>query len=121
MRMFNEMIRLPIMTVLVILLFYTLLNPAAGKRVDTVLSRLGQVGLNVVDFVPKGGCSYGGITKIKLPTREEYLGTAEEFILMAEEHNQDTVYRNRLPAPWGVTVFYVFDQDKAIAWKYVSK
>ncbi len=120
MRVFNEMIRVPVMVILVILLFYTLLNPAEGERLRTLLSRLGQAGLSVVDFVPEGKWVYTDMTRIKLPAKEEHFGSVEEFISMAEKHNQDTVHRSRLPAPWGVSVYYIFNQNMNIAWTYYA-
>lgn len=86
-----------------------------GERLKTFLLGLEHAGLNVVDFIPEGEWGYRDVTRIKLPAKREHLNL-EEFILMAEKHDQDTVYRKRSPSPWGVSTHYIFNQDKTIAW-----
>lgn len=79
----------------------------ATERLLTLLSRLEQVGLSVVDVdvVSKG-------------PKEEHLNL-EEFISMARRHNQDTVYRSSELAPWGYMKYYhVFNRDKSISWTH---
>ena len=100
---------------------------AKKERTGTFESKLAHVGLNIVEFIRKGEYefrgvefSYRGVPRIKLPTETVSLGTPEEFISMAEKHNQDIVYRNASTLPWGGVLHYIFNQDKTMAWEFYT-
>ncbi len=100
---------------------------AKKERTAMFESKLAHAGLNIVEFIRKGEYEfrgvefdYGGVPRIKLPTETVSLGTPEEFILMAQEHNQDIVYRNVSALPWGGVLHYVFNQDRTMAWGFYT-